>query len=155
MELKFTDGGLDRFMAQLPGDLGSAALEPAVGAQVKPVLKHIKATDAFRSRSALGLRESYRRRKTSRRSRAQTAEGKALALYEINAAPHWHLVEFGHAGPHPAGPHPHVAPAVLETVAEQQQAFERELGRRIERLERKAQEGTLTPKEQRLAQGRA
>jgi hypothetical protein len=27
-------------------------------------------------------------------------------------APHAHLVEFGHGGPHPAGPHPYLRPAL-------------------------------------------
>ncbi len=45
---------------------------------------------------------------------ARGDENKSSALVGVNykIAPHAHLVEFGHAGPHPAPPHPYMRPAV-------------------------------------------
>jgi HK97 gp10 family phage protein len=40
----------------------------------------------------------------------------AFAGIRPRAAPHGHLVEFGHGGPHPAPAHPFVRPAIDETL---------------------------------------
>ena len=40
-----------------------------------------------------------------------TSAAVAYAGIRPRKAPHAHLVEFGHAGPHPAPPHPFVRPA--------------------------------------------
>lgn len=36
----------------------------------------------------------------------------AFVAIDYRIAPHAHLVEFGHGGPHPAGPHPFFRPAI-------------------------------------------
>jgi hypothetical protein len=36
----------------------------------------------------------------------------AIVGVDRKKAPHAHLVEFGHGGPHPAGPHPYLRPAL-------------------------------------------
>lgn len=43
---------------------------------------------------------------------------KTTILVGVNykIAPHAHLVEFGHAGPHPAPPHPYMRPALAESI---------------------------------------
>lgn len=45
---------------------------------------------------------------------ARGDNNKPSAIVGVNykIAPHAHLVEFGHAGPHPAPPHPYMRPAV-------------------------------------------
>ncbi len=45
-------------------------------------------------------------------------ENKPTILVGVNykIAPHAHLVEFGHAGPHPAPPHPYMRPAIAESI---------------------------------------
>lgn len=43
---------------------------------------------------------------------------KVTILVGVNykIAPHAHLVEFGHAGPHPAPPHPYMRPAIAASI---------------------------------------
>lgn len=50
---------------------------------------------------------------------------KVSAIVGVNGkiAPHGPLVEFGHAGPHPAGPHPYMRPAATEKAAEARQVI--------------------------------
>ena len=49
---------------------------------------------------------------------ARGDENKPDALLGVNyrIAPHAHLVEFGHGGPHPAGPHPYMRPGVTRAA---------------------------------------
>lgn len=45
-------------------------------------------------------------------SRGSKSKPNAFVGVDHKIAPHGHLVEFGHAGPHPAPPHPFMRPAV-------------------------------------------
>ena len=49
---------------------------------------------------------------------ARGDENKPDALLGVNyrIAPYAHLVEFGHGGPHPAGPHPYMRPGVTRAI---------------------------------------
>jgi HK97 gp10 family phage protein len=50
---------------------------------------------------------------------------KASAIVGVNheIAPHGQLVEFGHAGPHPAGPQPFMRPAIQANRAKVREIF--------------------------------
>jgi HK97 gp10 family phage protein len=56
-------------------------------------------------------------------------KGQAVAFAGIRPrkAPHSHLVEYGHGGPHPAPPHPFFRPAVDETMPKVRENIERDL----------------------------
>jgi HK97 gp10 family phage protein len=60
--------------------------------------------------------------------------GPALAFAGIRPrkAPHAHLVEYGHAGPHPAPPHPFVRPAWDESRDEVERNIAAGLGKIVE-----------------------
>lgn len=57
----------------------------------------------------------------------------AFAGIRPRTAPHGHLVEFGHEGPHPAPPHPFVQPAWADTKGEVKQILEGGLKKTIEK----------------------
>lgn len=41
----------------------------------------------------------------------------ALTAVDYSVAPHMHLVEYGHGGPHPAEPHPYFHPVIQDRAA--------------------------------------
>ena len=61
-----------------------------------------------------------------------TAPAVAFAGIRPRKAPHAHLVEFGHGGPHPAPPHPFVRPAWDEMKERVKQDIKEGLKRIIE-----------------------
>jgi HK97 gp10 family phage protein len=56
----------------------------------------------------------------------------AFAGIRPRKAPHAHLVEYGHAGPHPAPPHPFFRPAIDEIMPSVKENIEKKLGKTIE-----------------------
>ena len=143
----YDDNGLERYLEGLGGSLGFLAVEGGVQAQGRPIVKSMKSTTAFEDRRLLGLRDSIKLRKTTQRqrSRAETAPGRGLALFNINADYHAFLVEFGHGGERgPAAPHPFIEPAILNTLTEQRRAFERRFIKTAERLAQQSKTGTLS-----------
>jgi len=65
---------------------------------------------------------------------AETTSSPAVAFAGIRPkkAPHAHLVEYGHGGPHPAPPHPFFRPALDEVMPKIKEDIAKELGRTIE-----------------------
>lgn len=57
----------------------------------------------------------------------------AIAGIDRKIAPHAHLVEFGHAGPHSAPPHPFFRPAIMETLPKAYENIKEDLKEGIER----------------------
>jgi HK97 gp10 family phage protein len=57
----------------------------------------------------------------------------AIAGIDRKIAPHAHLVEFGHAGPHPAPAHPFFRPAIAETFPRALENIKTDLKEGIER----------------------
>ena len=104
-------GGRDRRRILAAGDRGAAQV----------ARKAARRTAAFQDRSGQ-LRRSINVR--SRRLRVRLAA----------ESPHAHLVELGHGGPRPAGPHPFMVPAVVMTRTEQLQAAGRAVFRALQRL---------------------
>ncbi len=51
---------------------------------------------------------------------AEDASAKAYRIYNKSKPGLTHLLEKGHGGPHPAGPHVHIAPAAEAGIAELQ-----------------------------------
>jgi HK97 gp10 family phage protein len=62
-----------------------------------------------------------------------SSEAVAFAGVRPRKAPHAHLVEFGHAGPHPAPPHPFVRPAWDEVKFQVAENIQRGLQKAVER----------------------
>ena len=98
--------GIEELQAEL-----SKLVNEVTGKEMKDV--YVKA--------AIELRDEARRLAPVRTGELKRAifaargdENKSSALVGVNygIAPHAHLVEFGHAGPHPAPPHPYMRPAV-------------------------------------------
>lgn len=56
----------------------------------------------------------------------------AFAGIRPRKAPHGHLVEFGHGGPHPAPPHPFVRPAIDEMLPKVRENIKEGLKKMIE-----------------------
>lgn len=68
----------------------------------------------------------------SKLSASLTESAFAFAGIRPRKAPHAHLVEYGHAGPHPAPPHPFFRPAVDEIMPSVKENIEKKLGKTIE-----------------------
>ncbi len=61
-----------------------------------------------------------------------TGSAVAFAGVRAKAAPHAHLVEYGHGGPHPAPPHPFIRPAWDGIKDEIRQDLAKEFGQNVE-----------------------
>ena len=159
MPLKYDGGGLKEYVDSLPGATGFLAIESGVRAQGTVVLKEIKANPVFTPRQAVGgLLDSYKIRKTSQATRAKTLQGKGLALFNLEAqrpsGSHWWLVEAGHQardGSFVPG-RPHVEPALLGTLREQKNAFDRQCRKTSDRIAEKFKKGGFSKREARYAQ---
>lgn len=57
----------------------------------------------------------------------------AIAAIDRKIAPHAHLVEFGHGGPHPAPAHPFFRPALQETMPQAYENMKHDLKQGVER----------------------
>ena len=64
----------------------------------------------------------------------ETLSSSAVAFAGIRPkkAPHAHLVEYGHGGPHPAPPHPFIRPVRDEMMPKVRENIAKELGKIIE-----------------------
>ncbi len=56
----------------------------------------------------------------------------AIAGIDRKIAPHAHLVEYGHGGPHPAPAHPFFRPAVSETLGKAKENLEGDLKKGVD-----------------------
>lgn len=98
--------GMDEFQEKL-----AKIVDAATGREIKDVLM----------RPAILIRDDAKRRvkvKTGNlrkgifASRGDENRPSVLVGVNFKTAPHAHLVEFGHGGPHPAPPHPFMRPAI-------------------------------------------
>jgi len=86
--------------------------------QVEPILKQgaKTITDSMKQKAPKGptgnLKKAIKVKKLKNNNYAQPAV--YIAAVDRKKAPHAHLVEFGHGGPHPAPPYPFFRPAVDE-----------------------------------------
>ena len=93
---------IERRLLGLEGNAGRRIINNAIAAGARVARNQARSTRVFQDRT--------RRLRTGivvRRHR-----GRVLLRAD---APHAHLVELGHGGPHPAPPHPFLVPAVEET----------------------------------------
>lgn len=103
-------------VAELQDKLASL-INSVVGKQAKNV--YVKAALYGRDR----IREITPVGKTGNLRRGVFAAGgdanlpNALLGMNYKIAPHAHLVEFGHAGPHPAPPHPYFRPGIARAAS--------------------------------------
>ena len=80
--------------------------------------------------------------------------GRAELLAGGSRAPHAHLVEFGHGGPHPAPRHPFIEPAVLATQEQQLRAAAEQMRKSLQKFQSERASGTLGRLDRRLADAR-
>jgi HK97 gp10 family phage protein len=90
--------------------------------------------DRIRSKAPLGPTGNLKKAAYAS-SLPASLSGRAVAFAGIRPrkAPHAHLVEYGHAGPHPAPPHPFVRPAWDEMKDQVKRNIQVGLGRAVER----------------------
>ena len=111
---------IERRIAELGGTRGLRILINGVAAAARVARNATRASRAFTDRSG-GLRAGI----VVRRRR-----GRVVLR---GAAPHTHLVELGHGGPHPAAPHPFLVPSVEGTRDAQVQAAAKTVERLLRR----------------------
>lgn len=70
-------------------------------------------------------------------SRGDENRSSVLVGVNFRKAPHAHLVEFGHGGPHPAPPYPFMRPAVESNAGRVEKIFRDGFGRILEKYEKK------------------
>lgn len=130
--------GVDEALRQMGGTFQSRLLGSALLASARVVRNAARKTMEFQDRTGR-LRKSIRsvripafyQGKRFRRGRAAVYAGG-----QSQRAPHAHLVERGHGGPQPAPPHPFIFNALIQTEAQQAQAFARQARRMFPRLVR-------------------
>lgn len=94
----------------------------AVSKGGRAVIKSIQASGAFKDIS--GAYRAGWRMKTE----GGTLAGYVATVYNADRPGLAHLIEKGHGGPHPAGAHPHIAPAYEEGVQVFEAALKEALG---------------------------
>jgi len=67
--------------------------------------------DEMKARAPVGKTGNLRRGIVAHKFR-RAGESISFAAIDFRIAPHAHLIEFGHGGPHPAPPHPFFRPVV-------------------------------------------
>ena len=99
-------------MAELQEQLGKI-IDGVTGEEMKQVFlsQAIVLRDEAKRIAPLGETGNLRRGIFA--SRGDENKPNAIVGVDYRVAPHSHLVEFGHAGPHPAPPHPFMRPAIL------------------------------------------
>lgn len=113
-------------MAELQEQLGKIVNDVS-GAEMKEVLL----------KQAIVLRDEAKRiapkglgnlRNSIFATRGDTNKPTAFVGVNFKIAPHAHIVEYGHAGPHPAPPHPYMRPAVVNKAEAIQRGLAEGLG---------------------------
>lgn len=111
----------ERKLDGLALDIQSIVLEKAMRAAVRPVQRAAK-----RSVTAPGYPGDKTSAKNLRSSIKVTLyQGRDAWYAEVRprGAPHFWVVEHGHEGPAPAGPHPYMAPAIAAKGNEAERIF--------------------------------
>jgi HK97 gp10 family phage protein len=107
--LKVTMDGIDDLNKKILQMLKGISPEVA-----EPILRKsaIFLRDDIRQRAPLGPTGNLKAALLTATLKMRKGElcGPALVAINKNKAPHAHLVEYGHAGPHPAPPHPFFRP---------------------------------------------
>lgn len=113
MAFRIDTSGFNELFAQLEaaGANLAAASREAVRAGAEPIIEEAKATVGVKTGN---LRESIK-------VKSVTQSGNAATANIVADAPHAHLVEHGHGGPHPAPPHPFLEPAFISRMDEAQE----------------------------------
>ena len=144
--------GLDTLQAHLKalrGALPVVAYEAGsrkVFAEV--VVPAMQQSGAFETHTlGIGLRDSMRVRKSTKRERADSPG----ALHKIEMAYYWDWVNFGHGGPKPAPAHEFVETTLMATRNEQAHVFRAAVIRAAERLAQQTKSGKLSKINRRLA----
>ncbi len=88
-----------------------SATGKALEAGAQPILEQAKANVHIVSG------DLHKALKVGRRKSTRDSSSIEIGTF-AGEAPHAHLVEFGHGGPHPAPPHPFLEPAYLTKIGE-------------------------------------
>lgn len=99
-----------------------ADTKKAVSKGGRAVIKSIQASGAFHD--ITGAYRAGWRMKTD----GSALSGYVATVYNADRPGLAHLIEKGHGGPHPAGAHPHIAPAYEEGVKVFESALKEALG---------------------------
>jgi HK97 gp10 family phage protein len=108
--MKELQRGLNNILVDIAGNSREA------GKALKEVLRDA-AEPIKQDAIALAPFKTGRLRRAIFASRGDKSKSSAIVGVNHKIAPHAHLVEFGHAGPHPAPPHPFMRPAIEKNRA--------------------------------------
>lgn len=115
--------------ARIAGDSGAGALESILNEAAQPVLEKAQQFAPVKSGTLKAAIKAgkVKRRKDGVYTIKIGTQGKTDAFY----AP---FVEFGHGGPHPAGPHPFMRPAYDATKEESYRIIRTRLSEEIDKI---------------------